>query len=74
LGNNQHGSAHIRQREIHFPLGIGEQSKPRRFLGHPIDFVGRIAVGEANEKKKTLPDAPSFSVANADFCPRDPLE
>jgi hypothetical protein len=31
-------------------------------------------VGEADEKKKTLPDAPRFFVANADFCPRDPLE
>jgi len=39
-----------------------------------MDFVGRITVGEADEKKKTLPDAPCSSVANADFSPRDPLE
>jgi hypothetical protein len=31
-------------------------------------------VSEADEKKKTLPDAPRLSIANADFCPRDPLE
>jgi hypothetical protein len=31
-------------------------------------------VGEANEKKKTLLDAPRFLIADADFCPRDPLE
>jgi hypothetical protein len=31
-------------------------------------------VGEADEKKKTLPDASRFSFANADFRPRDPLE
>jgi hypothetical protein len=31
-------------------------------------------VGEANEKKKTLPDAARFSVADPDFRPRDPLE
>jgi hypothetical protein len=31
-------------------------------------------VSEADEKKKALPDAPRFSVADADFCPRDPLE
>jgi hypothetical protein len=31
-------------------------------------------VGEADEEEKTLADAPCFSVADADFCPRDPLE
>jgi hypothetical protein len=31
-------------------------------------------VGEADEKEKTLPDAPRFLIANADFRPRDPLE
>jgi hypothetical protein len=31
-------------------------------------------VGKADEKKKTLPDASRRFVANADFCPRDPLE
>jgi len=31
-------------------------------------------MGEADEEEKPLPDAPSFFVANADFCPRDPLE
>ena len=31
-------------------------------------------MGEADEKEKTLPDAPRFPVANADFRPRDPLK
>jgi hypothetical protein len=31
-------------------------------------------MGEADEENKTLPDASRFSVANADFRPRDPLE
>jgi hypothetical protein len=31
-------------------------------------------MGEADEKKESLLDAPRFSVANPDFCPRDPLE
>jgi hypothetical protein len=29
---------------------------------------------EADEKQKPLPDVTRFSVANADFRPRDPLE
>jgi hypothetical protein len=74
LGNDQNRSTPLRQGEIHLPFGVAEQSKAGGLLGHPVDLLRRVAVGEANEKKESLPDAPRFPVVNADFRPRDPLE
>jgi hypothetical protein len=74
LGDNQDGATYIRQWEVDLAFGIAEQSKSGGLLGHPVDLFRCIAVCEADEKKESLPDAPRFSIANADFCPRDPLE
>jgi hypothetical protein len=74
LGNDQNRSTDLRQWEVHLVIGIAEQSKARCLIGHPVDFLWRITVSEAYEKEKTLPDASCLLVANADFCPRDPLE
>ena len=64
LAHDQHASAHIRERPVHFIIFIAEYAQTEDFFGQLAAEHGRIVRPDAEQDEKSPPDLPVQRAVN----------
>jgi len=74
LRDDEHGTTDVGKTKVHLVFRVREQPETGDLFRHPLDFVRRIGVREADEQQKSRADLPGDTVIDADFGARNALK